>query len=93
MRKEPTPRGFPAVCDGQDRSVRQLNLALVANLPAALGVERRGVEHHLDRFPRRRRLHADPVVDDGANRDRLLHEGPVAGELGGRRELVRDRGE
>ena len=91
--EDPPARGFSTVSHGEDDAVRQLDLALVANLPAALGVERGGVEHNLHRLASRRRVYPLPGSDDGADGHRLLHEAAVTGEPGGLAELVRDRRE
>ena len=93
MDDDPPARGFSTVAHGEDDAVRQLDLALVANLPAALGVKRGGVEDDVHRLARARRVYPLPGSDDGADSHRLLHEAAVTGEPGGLAELVRDRRE
>ena len=71
-------------------TVAELDHALVGELTAALGVERRAVEHELDLVALGEPTGRDAVAaDDAANR-RLADDLVVAGELHRRADRVRD---
>ena len=93
MHEQTTARRLATVVHDERAAALEPHLALVADLAAALGVKRSGVEHHVHRLARRRLVDALAVAHHGANLHALLHEASVAGEPGGFGEFVRDGGD